>query len=124
MGRSFLMPHQLGEAPTIKKEEQQMPDDSVSAVSVARKYGCEVLQEKTSHQMANDKSLPSDAKLITYVYNGQTYMDLTRSSKDVRLFDLYYDTYGPGAVQKIEFGYGSVNPKTWGYEPPETKKRR
>ena len=49
------MPHQLGEAPTIKKEEQQMPDYSVSAVSVARKYGCEVLQEKTSHQMANDK---------------------------------------------------------------------
>ena len=107
-----------------KQEEQQMVDNSVSAVSVARKYGCEVLQEKTTRQMANDKSLPSDAKLITYVYNGQTYMDLTRSSKDVRLFDLYYDTYGPGAVQKIEFGYGSVNPKTWGYEPPETKKRR
>ena len=41
---------------------------------------------------------------------------------DVRLFDLYYDTYGPGAV-KIEFGYGSVNPKTWGIAP-ETKKRR
>ena len=118
------MPHQLGEAPTIKKEEQQMADDSISAVSVARKYGCEVLQEKTSHQMANDKSLPSDAKLITYVYNGQTYMDLTRSSKDVRLFDLYYDTYGPGSVQKIEFGYGSVNPKTWGYEAPQTKKRK
>ena len=118
------MPHQLGEPPTIKKEEQEMSDDSISAVSVAKKYSCEVLLEKTSYEVANDKSFPTDAKLITYVYNGQTYMDLTRTSKDVRLFDLYYDTYGPGAVQKIEFGYGSVNPKTWGYEAPETKKRK
>ena len=118
------MPYQLGQAPTVNREENQMVDDTKSAVSVAKKYSCEVLLEKTSYEVANDKSFPTDAKLITYVYNGQTYMDLTRSAKDVRLFDLYYDTYGPGAVQKIEFGFGSVNPKTWGYEPPETKKRR
>jgi hypothetical protein len=118
------MPYQLGQAPTVNREENQMVDDTKSAVSVAKKYSCEVLLEKTSYEVANDKSFPTDAKLITYVYNGQTYMDLTRSAKDVRLFDLYYDTYGPGAVQKIEFGFGSVNPKTWGYEAPETKKRR
>lgn len=119
------MPHQLGQAPTINREEKEMADDyTLSAVSAARKYSCEVLLEKTSYEVANDKSFPTDAKLITYMMNGKTYMDLTRSAKDVRLFDLYYDTYGPGAVQKIEFGYGSVNPKTWGYEAPETKKRR
>ena len=79
------MPHQLGQAPTINREEKEMADDyTLSAVSAARKYSCEVLLEKTSYEVANDKSFPTDAKLITYMMNGKTYMDLTRSAKDVR----------------------------------------
>jgi hypothetical protein len=37
---------------------------------------------------------------------------------------MYYDTYGPGTLKKIDFGYGRVNPKLWGYRQPEKKKRR
>jgi hypothetical protein len=37
---------------------------------------------------------------------------------------MYYDKYGKGAVQKIDFGYGAVNPKSWGYEPPPPTKKR
>ena len=41
-----------------------------------------------------------------------------------RIFDMYYDKYGPGAVQKIDFGYGRTNPKLWGYKQPDKKKKR
>ena len=51
-------------------------------------------------------------------------MDLTRCKSQVNLFDMYYDTYGPGAVQSISYGYGTVNPKLWGNKAPETKKRK
>ena len=36
---------------------------------------------------------------------------------------MYYDKYGPGSVQKIDFGYGRTNPKVWGYKQPEKKKK-
>jgi hypothetical protein len=87
-------------------------------------YGCQILLEKTTIEQAKDKSFPNDAKLIWYVVDGQTYMDLTRCKKKVDLFDMYYDKYGPGSVQKIDFGYGTVNPKLWGIKSPEKKKRR
>ena len=37
---------------------------------------------------------------------------------------MYYDKYGPGSVQKIDFGYGKSRPKMWGYKSPEGKKRK
>ena len=80
--------------------------------------------QKTTHQVANDKSLPNDAYLITYIVNGETHMDLTRCKSQVSLFDMYYDTYGAGAVQSIKYGYGTSNPKLWGNKKPETKKRK
>ena len=87
-------------------------------------YGCQILLEKTTIEAANDKSFPNDAKLIWYIVDGKTHVDLTRCKKKVDLFDLYYDKYGPGAVQKIDFGYGTVNPKLWGNKQKETKKRK
>lgn len=86
-------------------------------------YGCQILLEKTTLEAAKDKSFPNDARLIWYIVDGVQYMDLTRCSKVSKLFDMYYDKYGKGAVQKIDFGYGSVNPKLWGYKQPESKKK-
>ena len=85
-------------------------------------YGCQILLEKTTLDTANDRSFPNDARLIWYVVDGVEYIDLTRCSKTSKLFDMYYDKYGKGAVQKIDFGYGTVNPKLWGNKPKETKK--
>jgi hypothetical protein len=87
-------------------------------------YGCEILLEKTTVDKAKDPSLPNDAYLIWYIVDGEECIDLTRCPKRVNLFDMYYDKYGPGAVQKIDFGYGSTNPKLWGYKQPEKKKRK
>ena len=87
-------------------------------------YCCQILQEKTTLEAANDKSLPNDARLIYYIVDGVQYIDLTRCKKTVQLFDMYYDKYGPGAVQRIEFGYGQVNPKLWGYKKSDDKKKK
>ena len=86
-------------------------------------YSCQILQEKTTLEAANDKTLPNDARLVWYVVNGVEYIDLTRCRKTVELFDMYYDKYGKGAVQRIDFGYGTVNPKLWGYKSKDKKKK-
>ena len=49
---------------------------------------------------------------------------MTRSEKMVNVFDLYYDRYGKGAVQKITYGGGTIRPNLWGVKAPEKKKRR
>jgi hypothetical protein len=87
------------------------------------RYGCEILLEKTTLEKAKDTSFPSDAYLVWYIIDQKQYLDLTRGTK-TRIFDMYYDTYGPGSIQKIDFGYGKLNPKLWGYKQPEKKKRR
>ena len=87
-------------------------------------YSCQILQEKTTLEAANDKSLPNDARLIWYVVDGVEHIDLTRCRKTVELFDMYYDKYGKGAVQRIDFGYGQMNPKLWGNKPKKDKKRK
>jgi len=87
-------------------------------------YGCQIPLEKTTLEQAKDFSFPSDAYLIWYVENGKEYLDLTRCNKKVQLFDMYYDKYGPGSIQKIDFSYGRVNPRIWGIKKPEKKKRR
>jgi hypothetical protein len=104
-----------------KKMAEQKSDDKKI---VAAQYGCEIVLEKTTQQQVKDPSFPSDAYLVWYIADGKEHMDLCRAAKKVSLFDMYYDKYGPGAVQKIDFGYGRVNPKLWGYKAPEVKKKR
>jgi len=101
-------------AESLKKENPNMPHD----------YGCEVLLEKTTLQAAKDPSFPNDAYLIWYVVDDVQHIDLVRCPKKVNLFDMYYDKYGPGSVQNIDFGYGRVSPRMWGYKQPEKKKRK
>ena len=87
-------------------------------------YSCEILQEKTTQEKANDRKLPSDAFNVTYIVEGETRLDVTRSGKMVNVFDMYYDRYGKGSVQKIDYGHGTVNPSQWGYKAPEKKRKR
>ena len=88
-------------------------------------YSCEILLEKTTHEKANDRKLPSDAFNVTYVVEGETRLDVTRSEKMANVFDMYYDRYGKDVVQKIDYGHGTVRPNLWGVKAsPEKKKRR
>jgi hypothetical protein len=107
-----------------KAQEQDMEDNGREERTVLpSNYGCEVLLEKTTLAKAKDSSFPSDAYLIWYELYGVSHLDLVRGSR-IRIFDMYYDRFGPGVVKKIDFGYGRVNPKLWGYKQPEKKKRK
>jgi hypothetical protein len=86
-------------------------------------YGCDILLQNTTLDKVKDPSFPNDAYLIWYNVDDKNSLDLVRGSR-VRIFDMYYDKYGPGAVQKIDFGYGRTNPKLWGYKQPDKKKKR
>ena len=86
-------------------------------------YGCDILLQDINLEQAKDSSFPNDAYLIWYNVNGTEKLDLVRGSR-VRIFDMYYDKYGPGVVEKIDFGYGRTNPKLWGYKQPDKKKKR
>jgi hypothetical protein len=89
---------------TVEKDQEQKEEMAEYGSEVKNlnpsDYGCQILLEKTTLDRA------------------------TRCAKNVRLFDLYYDMYGKGAVQKIDFGYGTVNPKLWGNKPKTEKKRK
>ena len=87
-------------------------------------YSCEILQEKTTQEKANDRKLPSDAFNVTYIVEGETRLDVTRSGKMVNVVDMYYDRYGKGAVQRIDYGHGTVNPSQYGYKAPDKKRKR
>ena len=109
----------------VQEQETQMAEFGPDKPQInPSDYSCQILQEKTTLEAANDKSLPNDARLIYYIVDGVQYIDLTRCKKTVQLFDMYYDKYGKGAVQRIEFGYGQVNPKLWGYKKPDDKKKK
>ena len=99
-----------------KKKEEVKFDPS--------EYSCEIILEKTTKDKAQDRKFPSDAFNVTYVVDGEERLDVTRSGKQSNVFDMYYDRYGKDALKRIDWGYCTVNPSTWGYKSPEKKKRR
>lgn len=107
-----------------REEETKMAEEkNLQNQILPHEYGCEILLQNTSIDIAKDSSFPNDAYLIWYVFDNVDYLDLVRG-KRVNIFDMYYDSYGKNSVQKIDFGYGRVNPKLWGYKQPEKKKKR
>ena len=110
----------------IKRSEQEVKEERKEEVKInPADYSCEIIQEKTTFDKSNDRKLPSDAFNVTYILEGETLLDVTRSAKMANVFDMYYDRYGKDCVQKIEFGHGTVNPGQWGYKaPPKKVKKR
>ena len=101
-------------------EEQKKEDVKFDPVD----YSCEIILEKTTKDKAEDRKFPTDAFIVKYICDGTECLDVTRSGKQANVFDLYYDKYGKDAVKRIDWGYGTVNPSSWGYKTPEKKKRR
>ena len=62
----------------IEEKETMSEMPQVGKIVKESDYGCQILQEKTTLEKANDRSLPTDAKLIWYVVDGVEYIDLTR----------------------------------------------
>ena len=87
-------------------------------------YSCQIVLEKTTKDKADDRGLPSDAFNVTYIVEGKEHLDVTRSEKMANVFDMYYDKYGKGAIQSIEYGHGTIRPNLWNVKPPERKRRK
>ena len=107
----------------VKTEKQVAEEQQEENKIRPEEYSCQILLENTSLEKANDKSFPTDAYLVWYNVDGNELLDVTRSSKQVNIFDMYYDKYGKN-LKRIEYGFGGVNPTQSGYKPPEKKKRR
>ena len=115
----------VGKAPATKTdnkvtEELKKPEKVFDPSA----YSCEIILEKTTQDKAQDKQFPTDAFIVKYTIDGKNYIDLTRSEKMINIFDMYYDRYGKGAIQKIDYGYGNVRPNLWGVKAPATRKKR
>ena len=109
----------------VKRGEQTVTEEKKEEVKFnPSDYWCEIILEKTTREKAEDKSLPTDAFNVTYVVEGETCLDVTRSEKMVNIFDMYYDRYGKDCVQKIDYGHGTINPGQWGYKAPTKKVKK
>ena len=71
-----------------------------------------------------DKSLPSDAYIVTYKVDDAVRNDLVRCHAKVNIFDMYYDKFGAGSIVSIEYGPGIASPKTWGLPVASKPKKR
>ena len=114
----------VGKAPSVAEKKVAEPPKKPEKKFDPSVYSCEIILEKTTQEKANDRKLPSDAFNVTYVVEGETRLDVTRSGKMVNVFDMYYDRYGKDCVQKIDYGHGTIKPSQYGYKSPEKKKRR
>ncbi len=108
---------------TTVKEKQKVAEKEEEKIK-ASDYSCEVLLEKTTLDKAKDPKFPSDAFNVTYFVDGEERLDVTRSGKQVNVFDFYYDKYGKDSIKRIDWGYGNVNPNSYGYKQPQQKKKR
>ena len=96
---------------------------SVEKETSKSKYGCEILVENGSWQQVTTKDAPNDARIVKYEVEGEIRYDLTRGSKVSKIFDMYWDKFREG-IKSINFGYGRVSPKIWGYRAPQNKKKK
>ena len=81
-----------------------------------------VIQSDCDASIAQDRTLPNNAFLIEYIEGDLTKFDLVMSSKQVEIFDHYYDKYKKDLIN-ITQSEGRVNPKLWGIEVKEKKKK-
>lgn len=81
-----------------------------------------ILHQDCDPILAQDRTLPYTAYLVTYISDDREMYDLVLSSKKTDIFDYYWDRYRTGFVG-FKQSEGRVNPKLWGYQSKEGKKK-
>ena len=116
----------LGELSPTEKSEKPAKSSSVWSVEEKKligTYGCQLIYEDATEDQLVDRKVPTDSMVIYYRVEGKDHKDLIRGTQ-ANIFDLYYDKFGKGSVQKMSYGHGTISPAQWGYKPPEKRKRR
>lgn len=83
-----------------------------------------IIHKDCDEALAKDKSLPINSYLVTYLLQDMEKYDIVQAGSFVEVFDNYYDNYGMGAIKKIKWTEGRVNPKVYGFVSKEKKKRK
>jgi hypothetical protein len=83
-----------------------------------------IIHKDCDRTLAQDKSLPINSYLVTYLLKDKEKYDIVQAGSKVEVFDTYYDEYGKGTIKEIKWTDGKVSPKVYGYVPKETKKRK
>ena len=107
----------------VKKEEKSTTTWTKEEKELIHTYGCQLIAENATVEQIEDRQLPTDTMIVSYLVEDKLQKDLCRGST-VRIFDLYYDKFGKGSKQGINYGNGTVNPNQWGYKAPSPKKKR
>jgi hypothetical protein len=71
--------------------------------------------------LADDRTLPYTAYLVTYMVDAVMKYDIVVTDKTCDIFDHYWDKYREGFV-RYKQSEGRVNPRLWGNKPAKTKK--
>lgn len=82
-----------------------------------------ILHQNCDPELANDKSLPYNTYLVKYEIDEAFCYDLIIANKQVDIFDYYWDKYREG-IKGWKQSEGRVNPKLWGAQAKESKKKR
>ena len=82
-----------------------------------------IINENCERELANDRTLPYNAYLVTYEVDAVMAYDLVISDKNMDIFDYYWDKYREG-LKGWKQSEGRVNPRLWGNKQPEKKKKR
>lgn len=80
-----------------------------------------VLHQNCDPELANDRTLPYTAYIVTYEVDGAIAYDLVIPDKQIEIFDYYWDRYREG-LKGWKQSEGRVNPKLWGVQIKESKK--
>ena len=67
------------------------------------KYSTSLVKENCNQEEMSDKTLPSDAYIVTYKIQGEFRNDLVRCHAKVNIFDMYYDKFGAGSIVDIKY---------------------
>ena len=72
------------------------------------KYSTSLVKENCNQEEMSDRSLPTDAYIVTYKIQGEVRNDLVRCHAKVNIFDMYYDKFGSGSIIDIKYVYLSM----------------
>jgi hypothetical protein len=82
-----------------------------------------IINENCDRELANDRTLPYTAYLVSYEVDAVMAYDLVIADKKSDIFDYYWDKYREG-LKGWRQSEGRVNPRNWGYKSTEEKKKR
>jgi hypothetical protein len=82
-----------------------------------------ILHQNCDPELANDRTLPVSAYIVEYEIDGAIAHDIVIVNKKVDIFDYYWDKYREG-LKSFKQTEGRVNPRLWGTQVKESKKKR